>query len=454
MQLIYTQQVAASGNYQLAQVKSPTGLAHTYTYGTGVGAGLLQNIQVPGGNSVTFLYTSGVNTSLLQTVEDWALRRWTFQYDSKNDMTTLTTPLGAPDKDMHRTRSLRWGSPFVEAITDPRGYTTSYQYDGSFRVISMSAGTAMWTYAYNSNLALPLTANVVMVSPAGAITTTTYDGQGNIGNIDRPEKVLPRLLAYDQVSFLQISETIPAGTISSISYDQRLWLPLVQVDALNNRTSMQYDVYGNLTTLTAADGGVSAFSYYGTGATHLLASETDQIGRVSAYSYTSDGLILSATDPRNLTTTYSYDQFGNTVNITSSDGTVQTMSYDSLNRLIASTDALNRTTSYGWDAADNRISVTDPTNATTTFIYSTCLLQAVVNPLNQRTSYTYGRYSTRLTQTDALNFCDKLELRQYGLPLQHYRCPERCDIRRIQFRAAKTGRYRPAYLCHLLLVGQ
>ena len=59
------------------------------------------------------------------------------------------------------------------------------------------------------------------------------------------------------------------------------------------------------------------------------------------------------------------------------------MSYDSLNRLVASTDALDRTTSYGWDAADNRISVTDPTNATTTFIYSTCLLQAVVNPLNQ-----------------------------------------------------------------------
>ena len=137
----------------------------------------------------------------------------------------------------------------------------------------------MWTYAYNSNLALPLTANVVMASSHGAITTTTYDGQGNIGNIDRPEGYTSTF-AYDQVSFLQISETIPAGTISSISYDQRLWLPLVQVDALNNRTSMQYDVYGNLTTLTAADGGVSTFSYYGTGATHLLASETDQIGRV------------------------------------------------------------------------------------------------------------------------------------------------------------------------------
>ena len=104
----------------------------------------------------------------------------------------------------------------------------------------------MWTYAYNSNLALPLTANVVMVSPAGAITTTTYDGQGNIQSVLTARRVIPRLLPTTRSAFCRsarqyLPEPYRASRTTSAS-----GCPLVQVDALNNRTSMQYDVYGNL----------------------------------------------------------------------------------------------------------------------------------------------------------------------------------------------------------------
>ena len=37
-----------------------------------------------------------------------------------------------------------------------------------------------------------------------------------------------------------------------------------------------------------------------------------------------------------------------------------------------------------------------------TYIYDSCLLQAVVDPLNNRTTYTYGRYANKTSETDAL----------------------------------------------------
>ncbi len=329
MQIIYKPQSTGGTVFTcpIVQVLDASGVAQTYTYGTGAAADLLQSITLPGNNVVSFLYTSGVATSLLQTVQDWSNRRWTFQYDSQNYMTTMTTPLGCQTGYAY---SLA-GSPvtLVQAITDPRGFTTSYIYDSMQRVTQMQSGSATWTYAYNVGIGPGGTANVVMTSPTGALTTTVYDNQGNIGFVQRPEGYTSSY-AYDQVSYLRISETIPAGTISSIAYDQNLWLPLVSVDALGFRTSMQYDQFGNLTTLISADGGVTTHSYFGSGSTHLRASSTDPNGRVSAYSYTSDGLLLSATDPRNLTTTYAYDQFGNPVTIMASDRTITTLTYDNL----------------------------------------------------------------------------------------------------------------------------
>ncbi|MCW3051184.1 MAG: hypothetical protein JWN14_354, partial [Chthonomonadales bacterium] len=165
MQMIYKAQITGGAvvTYPLLKVVDASGVAQTYSYGAGVEAGLLKSIEVPGGNRVTFLYTSGVATSLLQTVQDWGSRLWTFQYDSQNYMTTMTTPLGCQTVYSYGTAS----SPttLAQAITDPRGFTTSYLYDSTRRVTTVIAGTAIWTYAYN----VGNNPNVVVVSPSGAV---------------------------------------------------------------------------------------------------------------------------------------------------------------------------------------------------------------------------------------------------------------------------------------------
>ena len=46
--------------------------------------------------------------------------------------------------------------------------------------------------------------------------------------------------------------------------------------------------------------------------------------------------------------------------------------------------------------------MTNAAGETTRYIYETCLLQATVDPLGFRTTYTYGRFANRITAQDAL----------------------------------------------------
>ena len=369
MQMRYQAQTGGGSpvTYQLASVADASGVAQTYSYGSGAEAGLLQTIEVPGGLLVTFVYAAGVGTSLLNSVQDWGGRVWTFQYDAHNNLTTLTTPLGCINQ---YTYSLA-GSTTTQLYTteDSRGYVTTYLYDSDQRVTTMTAGGGVWTWAYNVGTQQT---NVVRYTPAGAATTYNYGTDGYVDTEQRPEGYTVTY-TYASNGFRTKSQ-IPSGTTLSVTYDPNLWLITASDDSLGHRTTLQYDGYGNLTTLVDANGATSTFGYAGNGSTYLRIRQTDPLGRVSLYSYTYDGLLQSITDPRGLTTSFNYDTFGNVASMVASDATVTTYQYDVLNRLIAVTDPLNRTTTYAYDPGDNLISTTDPTAATTTLIYSNCLV--------------------------------------------------------------------------------
>ncbi len=94
MQMIYVNQLGSGAKYNLTKVVDASGVAQTYTYGTGVMAGLLSSIVVPGGNIVTLNYIAGTPTSLVSSFQDWTGRLATLQYDANRNLTTLTTPTG------------------------------------------------------------------------------------------------------------------------------------------------------------------------------------------------------------------------------------------------------------------------------------------------------------------------------------------------------------------------
>lgn len=395
MKMVYKAQVGGGNpvKHELIRVEDASGVRQSYTYGSGAEAGLLKTIEVAGGRKVSFVYAASTGTSLLSSVEDWGNRRWTFQYDTDRRLTTLTTPLGCTTKYAYA-KAGTGTVTMLNTIEDPRGYVTTYMYDSSRRVVSMMAGSALWTWTYGTGVQ----AQSVMTSPSGAVTTSLYSG-ASLSRIQRPEGYTS---TYSYTNRQRTKEQVPAGTIYSVTYDQTLWLITASDDALGNRTTFLYDTYGNLTTLIDAEGNITSYAYAGTGSTHLRTRQTDPLGRITSYAYDSEGQLLSVTDPRGLITSFQYDTYGNLTTMIASDGGITTYGYDTLNRLTAVTDPLGRVTTYAYDAADNRTAVTNPASETTTYIYDQCLLSAVVNPLGYRTSYTYGRFQNRLTETDAL----------------------------------------------------
>jgi YD repeat-containing protein len=156
--------------HKIARVVDPRGNVHTYNYS---GSGL-SNIQVADGRRVTFAYDGN---NRIESVRDWGGRRWTFAYDGSGYLTDYTTPLGCLTRYTYTTA----GRTVVGTIEDPRGYITSYQYDGDFRVVSMIAGAAVWSWDHSE------IGTSVLRDPMGALTTYSYDGIGDLVFEQRPE---------------------------------------------------------------------------------------------------------------------------------------------------------------------------------------------------------------------------------------------------------------------------
>jgi len=100
---------------------------------------------------------------------------------------------------------------------------------------------------------------------------------------------------------------------------------------------MTYDAYGRLTSTTYPDNTVAAITYDAEG---NKLTETDRLGRTTAYTYDALNRVIRTTYP---------------------DNSENTQAYDAAGRMISSTDARNNTTTYEYDAANRR-----KTNATAT----------------------------------------------------------------------------------------
>ncbi|MCC6686210.1 MAG: RHS repeat protein, partial [Fimbriimonadaceae bacterium] len=301
--ITYGKELVADVCYAVSEIADPSGNVHTYTYD----GNNLESIEVPGGNRVTFLYDSGH----VETIQDWGGRRWTMTYDGDGQLTHLTTPTGC-QTEYHQAGT----DGLIEAITDPRGYATSYTYESSNRVETVSRGSAVWTYTYSGSIG-DFGGSEVM-SPTGAITTFLLDAQVRLG-----AKVMPEgyrvTTSYDANNNI-VQEEMPYGLVRNVtlnSFNQ----PLTSADALGNVTSFVYDVSNNLVSLMNALGEVTTMTYDGQ---RRMTSQMDALGRVTTHVWNGNGTLQATVDGRGLRTTYAYDTVGNMVSTLYSDGSVAT----------------------------------------------------------------------------------------------------------------------------------
>lgn len=127
------------------------------------------------------------------------------------------------------------------------------------------------------------------------------------------------------------------------------------IDPLGFAIALDYDRFGNLDSILAADGGSTRFSR----------NET--------------GRLLGVTAPNDARTSYSYDDFGRLVREDSADRGTTHYRYDAAGNMIERTDARNEATTYRYDAANHLIEVADR-QGKTRLEYNKGVLSAVSGP--------------------------------------------------------------------------
>jgi RHS repeat-associated protein len=358
-------------NCTIAQITSPNGRSIQFQYDSSLRVKLAtDNI----GRQVQYTYDG---SGRLQTVIDANNGTWTYGYDTQNRMTTIEDP-----------RRITY-------------LTNGYDSGGRVHTQTLADGTSTYTFNWTTT---SNTQNITFGVNEG--------GGGGGGGGPAPYQVL---------------------NFRSCTTCNEGFQPLIsQVDVIDPRGFTRRVVFnqnGYTTSDTRALGKPEQeTTTYAYSADNLISSVTDQLGRVTTYSYdvtgnpisitrlngtpnavtaTAEydgfyGRPLTVTDPLGHTTNYTYDTFGNLTTLTDPLGHQVTFGYNGAGQLTSATDALNHTAQFLYDFAD-LIGVTDPLlNTTTAFRDGAGRIVSITDPLGHTTKYQYNPLNQITQITDPL----------------------------------------------------
>ncbi|PIZ95873.1 MAG: hypothetical protein COX81_00030, partial [Candidatus Magasanikbacteria bacterium CG_4_10_14_0_2_um_filter_37_12] len=319
----------------------------------------------PQGYSTTYTYNAGNR----QVTETGPVDTITLIYDNVGNVTSETHTNGAKTAYLYDVRNQK---------VEERNYTDAshyvYQtliYDGLGRIISTQDRNNNVT-SFEYNILDRLTKKTEPMS--GAITTYTYDNNGN-----KLSELHPR--AYSDASLRNSS-----GHSVTYQYDELNRLKK-NIFADNTYTTYFYDGENNLTKT------IDHQNSDGSLATH-----------VTEYQYNELGSKKRVTDAYGAHSDYTYDDVGNLKTSSDGMGRVSTFNYDEFNRVTSEIDPANNTTSYQYDANGNKTMITYPdTTATHYTYYEDNQLKTVTDQLNNTRGFTYDSVGNKLTEKDKRN---------------------------------------------------
>jgi RHS repeat-associated protein len=337
-------------------------------------------------------------------------RTFSFAYDANGELLTktLTTAGGAA-------LGVK-GSAITKTLTPQGTWRYTNEIPGQGRPAASSGTTSTWTYTYSNFVVTSAT------DPDGNVTTYGYDASGalvSITNALRQETQITQHLPGG----LPQKIVDPNGLLTTLGYDARNRV-LSKTEA-QWVTTYAYDAAGNLITLTRPDASALAFTY---DAAHRLVAITDSLTNKIQYtldaagdatqwqvlgasgnvtqtrSYTYDAVtrLIQAIGAAGQTTIYAYDPNSNLTQVADPLGHVTNAAYDALNRVIKTTDANGGMTAFGYDNESRLNSVTDPRGLMTSYVHNGLDdVTSLGSPDTGVTAKTYDAAGNAITSTDA-----------------------------------------------------
>jgi RHS repeat-associated protein len=376
-----------TGDY-ITSITSPDGYSLNYTYSSG--GDLLRAASTAGD---TMAYTYDEHHRML-TIEDALDQRFLLnEYDAQNRVLAQSDSSGVRSTFSYPSERVamftdQLGVPVthiydeelrVARIEDARGGVTTYGYDEDYnRIEKVDPMGGVWRWAYDAHARV-----ISSTNPLGANWLYTYDERGNLikernplGHVkeyvyDEHNNLIREVDAeggetvrdYDDRG-LVIRETDPTGAITEYKYNTMGLV--VEIKDSQGVTTIEYDVYGNRTSYTDAEGRTTTATF--DDASRML-STTGPLGNVIEFTHDDNGNLLSESDGEGHVRTFEYDEQDRLIKRTDFAGNVWTFEYDDLGRsireedplgLIVEADPLGNETRYEYDAAGQRVAVGRP----------------------------------------------------------------------------------------------
>lgn len=360
-----------------------------YTYVTN-GGGEIQSVTTSDGRWMEFTYgvcVPGTTPSYCVTeVEDNSGRTVSYSYDSNGRLTKVTDPSGGNTAYSWAACTSDITCTELLTVTDPDGHTVvTNSYDPtSGRLISQSLGGGR-TWSYSFETnSQNQVTDTNWTNPQGTKYSMTFDADG---------------YAASQTDAVGASSAQTTDTV----YDPTTNLLTSETDALGRTTAYSYDSMGNVASLTLLAGTSHAATYtYTYDPTYnRLTSVTDPLGHTTSIAYNDKARTETVTDPMHHSTTIQLNDEGQPVSVTDPLGNTTYLSYLQ-GDLVAVADPLGRVTSTYFDSLGRPLSVTDPEGNVTDYTWTPLNEQASqTDPLGDATSYAYDPDGDLTSVTDA-----------------------------------------------------
>jgi len=318
----------------------------------------------------------------------------TFGYDTHAQLTTITDPLN------HVTTLAYYPTGLLHTITDAQNNVTTYAYDARGNrtsVVDAANQTTLFQYDAGNRL-------TQITNPDQSIVKFAYDTRGRRSSAtDGNNKVTT--YAYDDGD--RLTSVTDAGTnVTQYGYDTESHLTSI-ADANQHATGFQYDSFGRVTQTTFPSTLVETYHYDNVG---NLTSKTDRNNQTIQYAYDPVNRLVKKTYPDSTHVIYTYDDADRLTQVQDPTGTYGLV-FDNMGRLKQTTTSYSSgptgpySLAYGYDAASNRTSLTLPDSSTDGYQYDTLnRLTTITDSVAGAFTFGYDALSrrTQLTRPNTL----------------------------------------------------